>query len=139
MVTAAGPLNKLLSLPTFKFLPSSSLSLLRMSFASTDPFANEGDPLASSQDVGSQSHHLHIRIQQRNGRKTLTTLQGLQKEYNHKKLLQAFKKDFACNGTIINDETMGTVIQLQGDQRTNVSNFLVDHGIERSSIKIHGF
>ena len=100
MVTAAGPLNKLLSLPTFKFLPSSSLSLLRMSFASTgafyfpqsiciiqpdfclhcaDPFANEGDPLASSQDVGSQSHHLHIRIQQRNGRKTLTTLQGLQK------------------------------------------------------------
>jgi len=73
-----------------------------------DPFANGGDPLASSQDVGSQSHHLHIRIQQRNGRKTLTTLQGLQKgvcvfygpwamlmqcsEYNHKKLLQAFKK-----------------------------------------------
>lgn len=44
-----------------------------------DPFANEGDPLANSQDVGSQSHHLHIRIQQRNGRKTLTTLQGLQK------------------------------------------------------------
>jgi len=43
-----------------------------------DPFANEGDPLANSQDVGSQSHHLHIRIQQRNGRKTLTTLQGLQ-------------------------------------------------------------
>lgn len=48
-------------------------------------------------------------------------------------------QDFACNGTIIKDEAMGTVIQLQGDQRTNVSNFLVEHGIERSAIKIHGF
>ncbi len=46
----------------------------------TDPFADEGDPLGSStQDVGSQQNYIHIRIQQRNGRKTLTTLQGLPK------------------------------------------------------------
>ena len=46
----------------------------------TDPFADEGgDPLGSSKDVGSQQNYIHIRIQQRNGRKTLTTLQGLPK------------------------------------------------------------
>lgn len=44
-----------------------------------DPFADEGDPLGDSQDVGSQADYIHIRIQQRNGRKTLTTLQGLPK------------------------------------------------------------
>lgn len=44
-----------------------------------DPFADEGDPLGSNQDVGSTQNYLHIRIQQRNGRKTLTTLQGLPK------------------------------------------------------------
>ena len=44
----------------------------------TDPFADEGD-LGTSQDVGSQQNYIHIRIQQRNGRKTLTTLQGLPK------------------------------------------------------------
>lgn len=33
-----------------------------------------------------------IRIQQRNGRKTLTTVQGLPSEYDQKKLLKAFKK-----------------------------------------------
>ena len=37
------------------------------------------DPLAETADVGSTLAHLHIRIQQRNGRKTLTTLQGLPK------------------------------------------------------------
>ncbi len=45
----------------------------------SDPFAEEGDPLGDSQDVGSQADYIHIRIQQRNGRKTLTTLQGLPK------------------------------------------------------------
>jgi len=44
-----------------------------------DPFADEGDPLGDSKDVGSQQNYIHIRIQQRNGRKTLTTLQGLPK------------------------------------------------------------
>ena len=44
-----------------------------------DPFADEGDPLGDSADVGSTADYIHIRIQQRNGRKTLTTLQGLPK------------------------------------------------------------
>ena len=48
-------------------------------FPHIDPFADEGDPLGSTQDVGSQANYIHIRIQQRNGRKTLTTLQGLPK------------------------------------------------------------
>jgi hypothetical protein len=34
---------------------------------------------------------IHIRIQQRNGRKTITTLSGVPTEYDPKKLLKAFK------------------------------------------------
>ncbi|RDB24137.1 Protein translation factor SUI1 [Hypsizygus marmoreus] len=104
-----------------------------------DPFADEGDPLGDSQDVGSQADYIHIRIQQRNGRKTLTTLQGLPKQYDSKKILKAFKKEFACNGTLVDDEKMGQVIQLQGDQRAKISNFLTENGIEKSTIKVHGF
>ncbi|KAI0748192.1 eukaryotic translation initiation factor 1 [Daedaleopsis nitida] len=108
-------------------------------FNTTDPFADEGDPLATTQDVGSQSNYIHIRIQQRNGRKTLTTLQGLPKEYDLKKLLKAFKKEFACNGTVVDDEESGQVIQLQGDQRLKISTFLVQEGIPKATIKVHGF
>lgn len=39
------------------------------------------------------ANHIHIRIQQRNGRKTITTLQGVPKEYDPKKLLKAFKSE----------------------------------------------
>ncbi|KAM6500865.1 Translation initiation factor SUI1 [Amanita muscaria] len=102
-----------------------------------DPF--EDDPLADAADVGSQADYIHIRIQQRNGRKTLTTLQGLPKQYDSKKLLKAFKKEFACNGTLVDDPEMGQVIQLQGDQRAKVSGFLVDNGIPKATIKVHGF
>ncbi|THH18471.1 hypothetical protein EW146_g2498 [Bondarzewia mesenterica] len=104
-----------------------------------DPFADEADPLSSSRDVGSQSNYIHIRIQQRNGRKTLTTLQGLPKEYDAKKLLKAFKKEFACNGTLVDDEEMGQVIQLQGDQRAKIFSFLMEEGIPKATIKVHGF
>lgn len=51
----------------------------KLTMRSTDPFADEGDPLGDSADVGSTADYIHIRIQQRNGRKTLTTLQGLPK------------------------------------------------------------
>ncbi|KAK9760753.1 hypothetical protein K7432_014886 [Basidiobolus ranarum] len=45
-----------------------------------------------------------------------------------------------CNGTIVEDEELGEVIQLQGDQRIKVATFLVQQGITKKElIKIHGF
>lgn len=105
-----------------------------------DPFADEGNPLGDTKDVGSTTKNIHIRIQQRNGRKTLTTVQGMDKaQYRLKKILKEFKKEFACNGTLVDDEEMGQVIQLQGDQRTKIAQFLLDEGVDKSIIKIHGF
>lgn len=82
-----------------------------LAWCTTDPFADEADPLSNNKDVGSQQNYIHIRIQQRNGRKTLTTLQGLPKgtytyshrllvpqtyflstEYDAKKVLKALRK-----------------------------------------------
>ena len=69
---------------------------------------------------------VHIRVQQRNGRKSLTTVQGLPQRLDKKKILKALKKDFCCNGNVVEDPELGSVLQLQGDQRKNVSQFLVD-------------
>lgn len=61
-------------------------------------------------------------------------------EYDQKKLLKAFKKEFACNGTIVDDEELGQVIQLQGDQRQKVATFIVQEGITpKTDVKVHGF
>merc|ERR1719402_1454185 len=52
---------------------------------SFDPFA---DAVRGTED-GVQDGLVHIRIQQRNGRKTLTTVQGLSDEYDLKKIIRA--------------------------------------------------
>ncbi|CAG9464084.1 unnamed protein product [Pedinophyceae sp. YPF-701] len=95
---------------------------------------------SSKQLKGSSEEYIHIRVQQRNGRKSLTTIQGLATQYDKKKILKALRKDFCCNGAIIEDPKYGQVIQLQGDQRKNVATFLVDTKItKKDMIKIHGF
>ncbi|CAI9087767.1 OLC1v1021936C3 [Oldenlandia corymbosa var. corymbosa] len=86
----------------------------------TDPFA---DANAENSGAGTKEY-VHIRIQQRNGRKSLTTVQGLKKEFSYNKILKDLKKEFCCNGTVVQDPELGQVIQLQGDQRKNVSTFL---------------
>lgn len=81
----------------------------------------------------------NIRVQQRNGKKFITTIQGLATDLNIKKLLKAFKRNFKCNGAIIEDPELGNIIQLQGDQRQNVRDFLIDEEInEKDAIVIHG-
>lgn len=42
---------------------------------------------------------------------------------------QEIKKNFCCNGSIVTDPELGTIIQLQGDQRDNVSKFLQTEGL----------
>ncbi|OGM45949.1 hypothetical protein ABOM_005260 [Aspergillus bombycis] len=105
-----------------------------------DPFAEADEDTGETKQ---SQNYIHIRIQQRNGRKTLTTVQGLPKKFDQKKILKVIKKKFACNGTIVSDSEMGEVIQLQGDQRKDVQEFLTDkkEGLEldAKTIKVHGF
>ncbi|MBV7591612.1 cobaltochelatase subunit CobN, partial [Escherichia coli] len=56
-----------------------------------DPFAE-----ANAEDAGAgpgAKDYVHVRIQQRNGRKSLTTVQGLKKEFSYNKILKDLKKD----------------------------------------------
>ncbi|KAL3897346.1 MAG: hypothetical protein SGPRY_013073, partial [Prymnesium sp.] len=70
---------------------------------------------------------VHIRVQQRNGRKCITTVQGLNADLDMKKIVKAIKKAHSCNGTIVEDDDMGQVLQFQGDQRDAIFQFLVEN------------
>nr|ACN30667.1 unknown [Zea mays] len=72
-----------------------------------DPFAE-----ANAEDSGAgpgTKDYVHVRIQQRNGRKSLTTVQGLKKEFSYNKILKDLKKEFCCNGTVVQDPELGQV------------------------------
>eukprot|EP01068_Selenidium_serpulae_P009580 Selendium_serpulae@DN5268_c0_g1_i2.p1 len=97
-----------------------------------------------------------IRNQKRTKKKSLTTVQGLKKEtLDLKKILSDLKKVFfnrkpthcltlccqqyKCNGTIVDNEDCGSILQFSGDQRVNISTFLIETGLFRKDqIKIHG-
>ncbi|CAD7948539.1 unnamed protein product [Amoebophrya sp. A25] len=82
--------------------------------------------------------YIHIRNQQRNGKKSFTLITGVPSCFNHKKIVKYLKKSLNCNGNIVEDETFGTVIQLQGDQRNDVAQFLYEEGIaEKDQIRKH--
>uniref|UniRef100_A0AC34RBY3 SUI1 domain-containing protein n=1 Tax=Panagrolaimus sp. JU765 TaxID=591449 RepID=A0AC34RBY3_9BILA len=100
------------------------------------------------EEEGTRQGFCHIRIQQRTGRKTITTVQGIAPEYDLKKIVRYLKKEHNCNGTIehncngtiVEHPEYGEVIQLTGDQRQHIKDFLCKVGIvKEENCKIHGF
>ena len=101
----------------------------------TDAFKDAADEPGAS-----QGDKVHVRVQQRNGRKCITTIAGLADDLDIKRICKAFKKNFSCNGAVQKDEDDKEVIQLIGDQRTNVKEFLLDQEICHSdAVVLHGF
>ena len=96
-----------------------------------DPFANESEEICEK---------IHLRVQQRNGRKCITTVEGLDSlDIDLKKILKRFKKRFSCNGAIQESEKKKKILQLSGDQRKGISDFLSKNEISKQEdIVVHG-
>jgi translation initiation factor 1 len=93
---------------------------------------------ALSSDI--QVNKVHIRIQQRNSKKCVVSIQGLADNLDLKDILKTLKRTFQCNGTIIKDDKWGTIIQLQGDHRAGIADFLVSKQfVTKDMIVMHGF
>ena len=107
-----------------------------LNFQTLDAFADAESQTTT--EVANQQ--IHLRTQQRNGRKCITTVQGLPESLDLKRLIRTFKKSFNCNGTIKQDkDTDSKVIQMSGDQRQGVRTFLTSEGIARETdVIVHG-
>ncbi|CAD6448853.1 ffab7f62-df45-4e7d-9dad-d336490b7164-CDS [Sclerotinia trifoliorum] len=115
-------------------------------FKSIDPFAEAGKV-----DL-KQNNQVHLRCQQTGGRPKLTkegkkkphmltTVQGLPEIFDMKKVVKFFKKKFACACCIVDDKVFGKVIQIQGDYKEEIFNFLTTKeglGLSEETIVIHG-
>lgn len=115
------------------------MSIEIQNIGSLDPFSKSSAFKEGSGGGSSSGNLIHIRNQQRNGRKSVTTIQGLDKQFDLKKLVRALKKEYSCNGTVIEDPEYGSIIQLQGDKRNDVKAFLEREGIcTADQIRLHG-
>nr|XP_027799349.1 eukaryotic translation initiation factor 1-like [Marmota flaviventris] len=82
--------------------------------------------------------YIHIIIQQRNGRETFTTVQGIAEPGEGelcpstiKNFFSKEKKKYACKCTIIELPKYGEVIQLEDDQPKNTGQFLLETGLAK--------
>lgn len=80
---------------------------------------------------------IHIRSQQLNSRKSITTIEGFDSDIDTLKICKTMKKLFACNGSLQNIKNDPSVIVLQGDQRYKARDFLNTISIA-DDIFIHG-
>lgn len=82
---------------------------------------------------------IHIRQQMRNGKKCITIVEGLNENLDLKNLLKTLRKKLSTNGSITKDEDDKPIIQLQGNMKRLVSEFLIENNIcTETQIKIHG-
>jgi translation initiation factor 1 len=120
------------------------MSVDNLSGRAMDPFANGGTGSAELEEQSAitskkKNNEVHIRVQQRTGRKCITTLQGLNQGLDFDRLAKEFRRRWGCNGIVVDDENAGKVIQLQGDQREHLTEFLVSEKLVKpDNIKIFG-
>jgi len=101
---------------------------------------SEKDIFKDTENTTNFGSKIHIRIQQRNGKKSICSVQGLNSDLDLKKILKTWKKTMNCNGTILEDENFGKIIQIQGDKRKDIKTFLLENNIStEEDIIIHGF
>jgi translation initiation factor 1 len=97
---------------------------------SVDPFLERKD----------NDNKVHIRIQQRNKKKCILTVQGLNQDLDVKRICKALRQILCCNGAVKKDTEYGDIIQLQGDHRQAVKDFFVKHKIlDSSQCILHGY
>jgi len=125
--------------PEDQFMLGPAAGFGELPLSSFDPFADAERADEEDAPAAPRDGAVHLRVQQRNGKKSLTTVQGLSAAYNYAKILRDLKRDLCCSGIVVEDEELGSVIQLQGDHRKAVAGFLVKAGmVNKPNVKIHG-
>lgn len=85
------------------------------------------------------NYMIHIRFQQRNARKFITTVEGMPDDLDVKKILRYIRKVYHTNGCIVDDDHGSPIIQLQGDKRKDVYEAFTQWNIApKENITVHG-
>ena len=84
---------------------------------------------------------VHIRTEQRNGKKTITLIEGLAGDLDLNKIAKALRRTFKTSACVLTDDFQNHYIKLAGDHRVVVKDFLIRYKIWEypdDPIKTHG-
>lgn len=73
-----------------------------------------------------EENEIHVRKQNRRGRKWLTTVENIPDSCDMIELLNSLKKELSCNGSVVTEPTTGRkILQMQGDHGRKIQGRLV--------------
>jgi translation initiation factor 1 len=114
-----------------------------------DPFAAVGGINALETAVekpiiaAGPKEKIHVRISQQ-GRRFLTTIEGLDDDLDQNRIAKHMAKAFSCACTVQKDKEGNEIIQIQGDHRLAVRDWLVMQEVITSKeakerLVLHGY
>jgi translation initiation factor 1 len=85
---------------------------------------------------------IHIRYQ-KIGPRALTIIEGLDDDLDQKRIARAMAKAFSCSTSVHQNKEANDIIQLQGDQREHVVDWLLQQEIltekeKKERVVVHG-
>jgi translation initiation factor 1 (eIF-1/SUI1) len=89
------------------------------------------DPFNTRVDNSINADKIDLHLQKRGGKKAITIISGVP---NCKKILRKLRVKLSCGGSTSDD-----IIQLQGDVRVEVREFLIKAGYDPETIFTHGY
>ncbi|OYT31047.1 stress response translation initiation inhibitor YciH [Candidatus Woesearchaeota archaeon ex4484_78] len=81
--------------------------------------------------IAKETQEIKVYVDKKKFGKAYTIIEGITKDIDKKALLKKLKTKFACGGTIKDDK-----IELQGDHRNKIKEFLVQEGFKQETISI---
>lgn len=86
---------------------------------------------------------VHIRLQQRSGKKCITIIEGLAEDLDLKLISKALRRTLKTASNVLKNKDNIEFIKLNGDCRKQVRDFLIKYKVVEyptdNIIKIHGF
>lgn len=99
--------------------------------ATFDPFDTK---LILSELANEFDKKIHLRLQQRSNKKSITIVEGLNED-TAKKVIPTLRSKLGCSGTFKSD-----AIQFSGDQRRKIMDYLLQEKLaKKSEIILHGY
>ena len=100
-------------------------------FVCNDSVAN------NSNDVTSTLIEIHVK--QRNGRKCITTVEGLGNDKDKlKSISKTLGKKLCCSASVKKDDDGNLFIKFQGKDIKTIRDHLISEGYEEKDIRVHG-
>jgi len=102
-------------------------------------FILDNDSSEDENQIEQEISKIDIYIKQRNGRKSITIIEGLNQDKIHlKKIAKDLAKKMSVSGAVKKDDLGKFIIKFSGNNPKTIIEYLININYEKNNIHVHG-